>query len=155
MLTQFATINVSMARPGLICANAHLLQRTNHIGEGGTINGISSQGVNPSLYRPDRTYSATGSGKTVMEYRMRLYAKAVAKHNINVNHVVRGLVQTSEWDKQEKYRENAPETTHSIMQRLVENSTAFGVVALLYSPAGSFIRGTTLPVHGGMHINCD
>ncbi len=140
------------------------LQRMNDPNHGGTIIGISSPGVNPSLYRPDRTYSAPGSGKTVMEYSMRIYAKVVANRNINVNVVVPGLVQSSAWDMQEAFRENDEAgTTQTMLEglamklvplgRILQPSDIGEVVAFLCSPSGRFITGTTLPVDGGMHIN--
>ena len=143
------------------------LQRMNNndgdISGGGSIIGISSPGVNPCLYRPDRTYSGPGSGKTIMEYSMRIYAKVVAPRNINVNVVVPGLVQTPEWQSNTKYRKDSTESGQEMMDRLVDklvpmkrlmNPIDIGnVVAFLCSPPGRFITGMTLPVDGGIHIN--
>jgi NAD(P)-dependent dehydrogenase (short-subunit alcohol dehydrogenase family) len=84
--------------------------------KGGSIVGISSPGVNPALYR---SYSEPGSGKTVMEYSMRIFAKVVAERNINVNVVVPGVFQTDARDKVEKYRQEG-ETTEEMLQRLVD-----------------------------------
>jgi NAD(P)-dependent dehydrogenase (short-subunit alcohol dehydrogenase family) len=128
---------------------------------GGSLVGISSPGVNPALYRPDRFYSGPGSGKTVMEYSMRILAKVVAERNINVNVVVPGVVQTEAWDTMEKYRQEG-ETTEDMLKRLVDSlvplkrvqqPTDIGqVVAFLCSPSGRFITGMTVPADGGQHI---
>jgi NAD(P)-dependent dehydrogenase (short-subunit alcohol dehydrogenase family) len=136
------------------------LQRMN---DGGSIIGISSPGVNPCLYRPDRTYSGPGSGKAIMEYSMRIYAKVVAPRSINVNVVVPGLVQTPEWQRNTKYRKDASESAQEMMERLVDTLVPMkrlmdpidmgNVVAFLCSPPGRYITGMTLPVDGGMHIN--
>ncbi|KAG7336927.1 dehydrogenase [Nitzschia inconspicua] len=136
------------------------LQRMNSR-HGGSIVGISSPGVHPSLYRPDRFYSAPGCGKTIMEYSMRIFAKVAAERNINVNIVVPGIVQTEAWDSMEKYRQDG-ESTEVMLKRLVEylvplkrvqQPTDIGeVIAFLCSPSGRFITGLTLPADGGQHI---
>jgi NAD(P)-dependent dehydrogenase (short-subunit alcohol dehydrogenase family) len=138
------------------------LKRIPNDGVGGSIIGMSSPGVNPSLYRPDRTYSAPGTGKTIMEYSMRIYAKVVAERNINVNVVVPGLVQTEGWDKIVKKYGIEGETRDEMLHRLVDALVPLkqlmvprdigNVVAFLCSPAGRFITGMTLPADGGMHI---
>ncbi len=130
--------------------------------EGGTIVGISSPSVNPAWYRPDRFYSAPGSGKTIMEYSMRIYAKVAAERSINVNVIVPGVVQTEAWDNMINYR-HCDETTSAMLQRLVDQMvplkrvtqpTDIGeVIAFLCSATGKLITGMTLPVDGGMHIN--
>ncbi|KAL3923410.1 MAG: hypothetical protein SGILL_001677, partial [Bacillariaceae sp.] len=90
-----------------------------HAVPGGTIIGISSPSVNPSLYKPDRTYSGPGSGKTIMEYSMRIYAKVVAEHNINVNVIVPGIVPTEAWERASQYRQS-DESMEDVMERLVD-----------------------------------
>jgi len=137
------------------------LKRIPNDGAGGSIIGTSSPGVNPALYPPDRSYSAPGVGKTIMEYSMRIYAKVVAKRNINVNIVVPGLVQTHGWDKALKKYGKEGETIDDMLERLVDVLVPLkrllvprdigNVVAFLCSPAGRFITGVTLPVDGGMH----
>jgi NAD(P)-dependent dehydrogenase (short-subunit alcohol dehydrogenase family) len=129
--------------------------------DGGSFVGISSPSVNPALYRPDRSYSEPGSGKTVMEYSMRIFAKVVAERNINVNVVVPGVVQTDAWDKMEQYRQEG-ETTEAMLKRLVDfvvplkrlqQPTDIGeLIAFLCSQSGRFITGMTLPADGGQHI---
>jgi NAD(P)-dependent dehydrogenase (short-subunit alcohol dehydrogenase family) len=129
---------------------------------GGTIIGISSPSVNPALYKPDRTYSGPGSGKTIMEYSMRIYAKVVAEHNINVNVIVPGIVPTEAWARASPYQ-RSDESMEDMMQRLVDRlvplkqmvqPTDIGeVISFLCSPSGKFITGMALPVDGGQHIN--
>lgn len=144
-----------------LCERSLQRMNDNDDGAGGSIVGISSPSVNPALYRPDRSYSGPGSGKTVMEYSMRIFAKVVAERNINVNVVVPGMVETESWDSMSQYQQEG-ETKLDMMQRLadslvpmkrIQQPTDIGeVIAFLCSPSGRFITGMTVPADGGQHI---
>ena len=55
-------------------------------GGGGTIIGISSPGVSAHYYMNRLVlYSMPGSGKSLVEYSMRIHAGRVASRGINVN----------------------------------------------------------------------
>jgi NAD(P)-dependent dehydrogenase (short-subunit alcohol dehydrogenase family) len=74
--------------------------------QGGSIVGISSPGVNAANYSHDSSYSMSmpGSGKSLMEYSVRIYARQAAERNINVNIVVPGITRTGAWNKLDKTR---------------------------------------------------
>jgi len=128
-------------------------------GGGGSIVGISSPGVTPYHYNPNKSYSMPGSGKTIMEYSMRLYAAMVAERGINVNVIVPGVTKSDAWDRMAK-RMGAKANT--IAEGLVEKRVPMrkmiypkdigNVVQFLCSETGKFVTGTVLPVDGGLHL---
>ena len=67
-------------------------------GGGGTIIGISSPGVSAHYYMHRLVlYSMPGSGKSLVEYSMRIHAARVASRGINVNCIVPGVTKTDKW----------------------------------------------------------
>jgi len=128
--------------------------------ESGSLVGISSPGVTAALYSPDSSYSMPGSGKCLMEYSMRIYAKKAAERRINANIIVPGVVRTEAWNRLAKLRGLPDETemVNGIVDRIVPQKRSMAPrdigdsVAFLCSDAGSFITGTVLPVDGGLHL---
>jgi NAD(P)-dependent dehydrogenase (short-subunit alcohol dehydrogenase family) len=130
------------------------------VASGGSIVGISSPGVCASYYGPDSSYSMPGSGKSLMEYTMRVYARQAASHQVNVNVIVPGFTRTQAWTKLAQSRGLPDE--QEMMQTLVEARCPMkqsmsprdigNVVAFLCSSVGRYVTGTVLPVDGGMHL---
>merc|ERR1712070_991272 len=67
-------------------------------GNGGSLIGISSPGCTPQ-YRASFGYDLPGSGKTVMEYAMRIYAVKAATKGVNCNVVIPGVTTSDAWSK--------------------------------------------------------
>lgn len=128
--------------------------------DGGSIVGVSSPGVNAAYYGPDSSYSMPGSGKCLMEYSMRIYARQAALRNINANIIVPGFTLTEAWNKLAKTRGLPDEK--QMMQGMVERRCPMqtilsprdigNAVAFLCSDAGRFVTGTVMPVDGGVHL---
>lgn len=127
--------------------------------DGGSIVGISSPGVCAHYYHADSFYSMPGSGKSLMEYSMRIYAVQAAKRKINANVIVPGVTPTKAWNRLAKSRGLPDET--EMMDRIVSrtpqkrpvNPRDIGnAVAFLCSDSGRYVTGTVLPVDGGFHL---
>lgn len=128
-------------------------------GGGGTIVGISSPGVTPFYYGPAATYSMPGSGKTVMEYSMRIYASKVAERGINVNVIVPGVTKSEAWNKLAKKRGmEADQMAEGIVQsrvpmkKMIYPKDIGNMVKFLCSESGKFVTGTVIPIDGGLHM---
>jgi len=126
----------------------------------GSLVGISSSGVAASLYSPSPWYSMPGSGKCLMEYSMRIYAKIAAERRINANIIVPGVVRTEAWNRLAKTRGLPDETEmmKGIVDKVVPQKRSMAprdigdAVAFLCSDTGRFITGIVLPVDGGVHL---
>jgi enoyl-[acyl-carrier protein] reductase III len=115
---------------------------------GGHMIAISSPGAIRAL--PE--YVVVGASKAALEALVRYLAVELATHNIRVNAVSPGMVETDaikhfsilqESDLMERYASATP------AKRLVTPEDVAGVVAFLCSPAAEMIRGQTIIVDGG------
>jgi len=116
--------------------------------------GISSPGCNATS--PPRTgYLLPGSGKVLMEYYMRQYARMLAPKGITVNVVIPGHVLTSAWGPAFKgtgghnslldwIKQRSP------MHRAIEVDEVANAVAFLASAEAGAITGQALDCDGGL-----
>jgi enoyl-[acyl-carrier protein] reductase III len=140
------TLNVN-ARGAWLCAVAALplMQKRG----GGAIVSVSSLGARRVM--PD--YFLVGVSKAALEAVTRYLAVELAPHNVTVNAVSGGLVQTDAlksfaWGP-EVIARNARRTPAG---RMVEPADLAQVVAFLCTPAAHMIRGQTLIVDGGLSL---
>lgn len=123
----------------------------------GYIVATSSPGCNMTQ-TPKLAYIMPGTGKTVVEFLTRYYAKMLAPRQITVNVIIPGYTKTEAWNAaMQKYGGIDSE----MMEKMIENSpmkrwaspTEIGqVVAFLCSPQAAFITGVALPIDGGLHL---
>jgi enoyl-[acyl-carrier protein] reductase III len=139
------TMNIN-ARSVLFCAQqaVPLMQAQG----GGHIVNISS----PGSFRVLPDYIVVGASKAAIESLTRYLAVELAPHNIVVNAVSPGIVQTDALKHFDVLREgnvipHAIEATPA--GRLVSPEDVANVVNFLCSPAASMIRGQTILVDGG------
>mmetsp|Transcript_18369 Transcript_18369/g.26599 ORF Transcript_18369/g.26599 Transcript_18369/m.26599 type:complete len:320 (+) Transcript_18369:56-1015(+) len=143
-----------------LCERSLLRMGSIQNGGGGSIVGISSPGVCAHYYGPDWSYSMPGSGKSLMEYSMRIYAAKVAERGINVNVIIPGVTKTLAWKRLAKKRGLDDES--QMMEGIVERSVPLkkmttpadigNTVKFLCSESGKFLTGTVLPIDGGLHL---
>ena len=123
----------------------------------GYIVGTSSPGCNMTQ-TPRLAYILPGTGKTVVEYLTRYYAKLLASRQITVNVVIPGFTKTEAWNY---LTAKSGGVDSEMMQQKIKNtpmqpwcsSTEIGqVVAFLCSPKAAFITGVSLPIDGGLHL---
>lgn len=115
---------------------------------GGSIVSITSPGS--SRVMPD--YVVVGASKAALESLTRYLAVELAAHNINVNAVSPGMVETDALKHfkslaDENIIQNAARSTPA--GRLVTAEEVAGVVAFLCTPAAGMIRGQVIVVDGG------
>jgi len=140
------TLNVN-ARGAWLCAKAALpLMQTRG---GGAIVSVSSLGAR----RVMQDYFLVGVSKAALEAVTRYLAVEFAPHNVVVNAVSGGLVQTDAlksfaWGP-EVIATNVARTPAG---RMVEPADLAKVVAFLCTPAAAMIRGQTLIVDGGFSL---
>ncbi|KAI9286007.1 hypothetical protein BC943DRAFT_359712 [Umbelopsis sp. AD052] len=120
----------------------------------GRIVGISSPGCNATS--PPRTgYLLPGSGKALMEYYMRQYARLLAPKGITVNVVVPGHVLTSAWGPGftgtggqnsliDWIKERSP------MNRPIDAEEVANAVAYLTSVEAGAVTGQAMACDGGL-----
>ncbi|MEL4894784.1 SDR family NAD(P)-dependent oxidoreductase [Crocosphaera sp. Alani8] len=123
----------------------------------GYIVATSSPGCNVTQ-TPKLSYILPGTGKTVVEFLTRYYAKILAPRQITVNVVIPGFTKTEAWnyvtekvggvdsDIIKQRIKNTP------MQRWCSPEEIGQVVAFLCSPKAAFITGVALPIDGGLHL---
>lgn len=123
----------------------------------GYIVGTSSPGCNMTQ-TPRLAYILPGTGKTVVEYLTRYYAKLLASRQITVNVVIPGFTKTEAWNY---LTAKSGGVDSEMMQQKIKNtpmqrwcsSTEIGqVIAFLCSPKAAFITGVSLPIDGGLHL---
>lgn len=124
----------------------------------GSLIGISSPGCNFSQ-RPSLGYDMPGSGKTVMEYAMRLYAIRAAEIGVNCNIIIPGITQTEAWTRLE---ESSGMKEGQLLDNLKTRSPMGGTLTpkdigdviefLCDHRGGRFITGVSLPVDAGLHL---
>lgn len=117
---------------------------------------ISSPGCNATS-PPRVIYENAGQGKAALEFLVRVHASALASTGINVNCIVPGVVRTEAWDRMaEKMGRPIEDLKHfadsTPAQRWAEPTEIGDAAAFLCSARGSFVRGVTLPVDGGLHL---
>lgn len=124
----------------------------------GSIIGISSPGCNFSQ-RPSLGYDMPGSGKTVMEYAMRLYAVRAAAIGCNCNVVIPGATETQAWSRLEASSGmDAGSIFNSVKKRspmgegLTPRDIGDVVAFLCGDHGGRFVTGVSLPVDAGLHL---
>ena len=101
-----------------------------------------------------------GSGKSLMEYSMRIYAAKVADRGINVNIIIPGVTKTKVWSRLAKKR--GLDDDSQMMEALVESRVPLkrmttprdigNSVKFLCSDSGKFLTGTVVPMDGGLHL---
>jgi len=123
----------------------------------GYIVAISSPGCNMTQ-TPKLKYMLPGTGKTVVEFLTRCYAKLLASRQITVNVVIPGFTKTEAWNyltaksggvDSEMMQQGIKNTP---MQRWCSSTEIGQVVAFLCSPKAAFITGVALPIDGGLHL---
>ena len=123
----------------------------------GYIVATSSPGCNISQ-TPKLSYIMPGTGKTVVEFLTRYYAKLLASRQITVNVVIPGFTKTEAWNS---VTEKIGGVDSELMQERIKNTpmqrwcspTEIGhVVAFLCSEKAAFITGVALPIDGGLHL---
>jgi enoyl-[acyl-carrier protein] reductase III len=140
------TLNVNARGPWL-CARAALpLMQTRG---GGAVVSISSLGA--SRVMPD--YFLVGVSKAALEAVTRYLAVELAPHNVRVNAVSGGLVETDAL-KSFAWGSNVIEQTtkRTPAGRMVEPDDLARVVAFLCTPDAAMIRGQTIVVDGGFSL---
>lgn len=129
----------------------------------GSLIGVSNPGCAPGRGNPQPGYDMPGSGKTMMEYAMRLIALRCAARGINCNLVVPGVTETEAWGKLAAMQgsnlpTSDPESRMNKVAAMIAPMGAMtpaqmgGAVAFLCSPRGRIITGVSLPVDGGVHL---
>ena len=123
----------------------------------GYIVATSSPGCNMNQ-TPKLAYILPGTGKTVVEFLTRYYAKILAARQITVNVVIPGFTKTEAWNSvTEKFggvdSEMIQQTIKNTpMQRWCSPTEIGQLVAFLCSPKAAFITGVAVPIDGGLHL---
>jgi enoyl-[acyl-carrier protein] reductase III len=140
------TLNVN-ARGAWLCAKAALPLM--QLRGGGAIVSVSSLGAG----RVMQDYFLVGVSKAALEAVTRYLAVEFAPHNVVVNAVSGGLVQT---DALQSFAWGADVIAGNIARtpagRMVEPADLAQVVGFLCTPAAAMIRGQTLLVDGGFSL---
>ncbi len=140
------TLNVN-ARGAWLCARAALpLMQARG---GGAVVSLSSLGAS----RVMRDYFLVGVSKAALEAVTRYLAVELAPHNVRVNAVSGGLVET---DALKSFDWGASVIQQTIERtpagRMVEPADIARVVAFLCTDAAAMIRGQTIVVDGGFSL---
>jgi glucose 1-dehydrogenase len=138
-------VRADLIAPMMLCQAATPIFGRQRWGRIINLGSIQQKVGNPEML----TYSMC---KAAIENMTRALAKELAPHNVTVNCVAPGWVDT--WrnrydfkdaaDKQQKGRKHVP------LGRIGEPSDYGGIAVLLCSEAGSYITGQTIFVDGGM-----
>ena len=116
-------------------------------GRAGCIINYSSQGWMSGSYGGSVIYNATKGAVTTMTRGM---ARAWASHQIRVNAVAPGLVETPMLMNEDTTEEQIEQLTQSIpLKRLGQPSDHVGMTVFLATDMASYITGATLNVSGG------
>lgn len=124
----------------------------------GYIVATSSPGCNTNQ-TPRTHYIMPGTGKTVVEFLTRYYARLLASRQITVNVVIPGFTKTEAWHGMTKDKGGIEgERMQNMIQNMVPikrwiSPTEIGqVVAFLCSSQAASITGVALPIDGGRHL---
>jgi enoyl-[acyl-carrier protein] reductase III len=116
---------------------------------GGRIIGLSSLGSR--YYMPK--YAALGAAKAAIENLARYLAVELAPHNINVNVVSGGFIDTDSMKLIPEYHQLVDHiVSRTPAARLGRPDDLAGVVAFLCQPESDWIRGQTLIADGGYSL---
>ena len=120
---------------------------------GGAIIAITSLGSQRVF--PD--YGVVGASKAAIEALVRYLAVELAPHNINVNAIAPGIVQTEALEQFSAYREAEGDVLAQLAQatpigRLCTPEDVAEAVAFLASPRARAICGHTLVMDGGQSL---
>jgi 3-oxoacyl-[acyl-carrier protein] reductase len=110
---------------------------------GGSI--VNMGGAFGHMAHPGR--AATSAGKAGLAGLTRALALELAAHNINVNYVSPGPVNTVRETPIQFDMKRIP------LGRLAEPSDVVAMVKLLCSPQGRYVTGQTIHVNGGLYMN--
>ena len=140
------TLNVN-ARGAFLCARAALPLM--QLRGGGVVVSMSSLGAN----RVMKDYFLVGVSKAALEAATRYLAVEFAPHEVRVNAVSGGLVET---DALKSFPWGTQVIDDTIRRtpagRMVEPEDLAQAVAFLCTPAAAMIRGQTLVVDGGFSL---
>ncbi|GAB1610186.1 uncharacterized protein LOC115232657 [Argonauta hians] len=100
-------------------------------------------------------YMMPGTGKCVLEYLSRHYAKMLAKRRITSNCIVPGYIKTKPWELREKILGPDFGCQKTPMGRWGQPEEIGDFISYLCSPKASFITGVTIPIDGGLSLGKD
>ncbi|XP_029657088.1 3-oxoacyl-[acyl-carrier-protein] reductase FabG isoform X1 [Octopus sinensis] len=112
---------------------------------------LSSPGCNIN----DQTrlgYMMPGTGKCVLEYLSRHYAKMLAKRRITCNCIVPGYIHTKPWKQLEAKLGPDIGCVRTPMGRWGQPEEVGDFISYLCSPKASFLTGATIPFDGGLSL---
>jgi len=128
---------------------AQMAARIMRANGGGRIIGLSSLGAR--YYTPK--YAALGAAKAAIENLARYLAVELAPHNINVNVVSGGFIDTDSMKLIPEYHQLVDHiVSRTPSARLGRPEDLAGVVAFLCRPESDWIRGQTLIADGGYSL---
>jgi enoyl-[acyl-carrier protein] reductase III len=128
---------------------AQMAARIMRANGGGRIIGLSSLGSR--YYMPK--YAALGAAKAAIENLARYLAVELAPHNINVNVVSGGFIDTDSMKLIPEYHQLVDHiVSRTPSARLGRPDDLAGVVAFLCRPESDWIRGQTLIADGGYSL---
>ncbi|XP_036355355.1 3-oxoacyl-[acyl-carrier-protein] reductase FabG-like isoform X1 [Octopus sinensis] len=97
-------------------------------------------------------YMMPGTGKCVLEYLSRHYAKMLAKRGISCNCIVPGYIQTKPWKLRESILGPDVGCQRTPMGRWGQPEEIGDFISYLCSPKASFLTGATIPFDGGLSL---
>lgn len=100
---------------------------------------------------PERGGLAYGGSKAALIFATRVIARELADHNIRVNSVSPGFIDTKMWaDRSEAMMEEG--MRRSVMKRMGKPEEVAKVVCFMASDDSSYMTGTNVVVHGGGRV---
>lgn len=134
----------------------------------GSLIGLSAPGCN-LMMRPGGDYSMPGSGKSLMEYSMRIFALNAAPMGVNCNVIVPGITKSEAWErlvrhgndsggkqeggeKKKSWKSGLEDYAQRVpMKEVIDPKDIGDAVVFLSSRTGGgrFVTGQALVVDGG------